>query len=90
VCIGYKEQLIRFWYVRVRVFIVALFEGDEGKLAAVRLLRGYIELLGPHIRVVLHSDVQLRRLSEALTHVLQFDCSLIQIIEERTAGMCSL
>jgi len=61
-------------------------EGDEGKLIAVRLLRGYIELLGPHIVVVIHSDVHLRRLSAALMHVLQFDCSLIQVIEERTTG----
>jgi len=60
--------------------------GDEEKLLSVRLLRGYIGLLGPHIRTVLHSDVHLRRLSAALTHVLQFDCSLIQIIDEHTAG----
>jgi len=61
-------------------------EGDDEKLSSVRLLRGYLELLGPHIRVVLHSDVHLRRLSSALIHVLQFDCSLIHVIEERTHG----
>jgi len=56
----------------------------------IRLLRGYIELLGGHVTTLLHSDVHLRRLSSALCHVLQFDCSLIQIIEERTAGEWSL
>jgi len=66
---------------------VTMFEGDDEKLLAVRLLRGYIELLGSHISAVLRSDVHLRRVSSALTHVLQFDCSLVQIIEERTAGL---
>jgi len=69
--------------------LVTLYEGDEEKLLSVRLLRGYIELIGPHIRTLLHSDVHLRRLSSALMHVLQFDCSPIQIIEERTTGTSS-
>jgi len=60
--------------------------GDDVKLLAVRLLRGYIELLGSHVRTVLRSDVHLHRLSSALVHVLQFDCSLVHIIEDRTAG----
>jgi len=68
------------------VVVVTMCKGDEEKLSSVRLLRGYLELLGPHIRVVLHSNVHLCRLSSALTHVLQFDCSLIHVIEERTHG----
>ena len=63
-----------------------LCTGDEEKLSAVRLLRGYVALLGSHIATLLRSDVHLRRLSSALMHVLQFDCSLIQVIEERSAG----
>ena len=70
--------------------IIGVIEGDDEKLSSVRLLRGYIELLGPHIRNVLRSDVHLRRLSSALIHVLQFDCCLIHIIEQRTAGQCFL
>jgi len=68
------------------VVVSSVCAGDEAKLSTVRLLRGHIELLGAHVTTLVHSDVHLHRLSAALAHVLQFDCSLIQIIEERTAG----
>ena len=67
-----------------------LFEDDDQKLSAVRLLRGYIQLLGSHIDAFLTSDVHIRRLSMALMQVLQFDCMTIEIVQERTAGSCYL
>jgi hypothetical protein len=45
-----------------------------------------VQLLGSQIDVVLQSSVHLQRLSAALVNILQFDCSIIQIIEEKSAG----
>lgn len=64
----------------------AFHTDDAQKLSTVTLLRGYIQLLGSRIDVMLQSSVHLHRLSTALMNILPFDCSIIQIIEERSTG----
>lgn len=68
------------------VVCVIFFVDDAQKLSSIRLLRGYIQLLGSQIDVILLSSVHLQRLSAALCNILQFDCSIIQIIEEKSTG----
>jgi hypothetical protein len=63
-----------------------LYVDDVQKLSSIRLLRGYIQLLGSQIDVILQSSVHLQRLSAAFFNILQFDCSIIQIIEEKSTG----
>nr|XP_056700921.1 TELO2-interacting protein 1 homolog [Euleptes europaea] len=56
---------------------------DQGKLATLNLLVGYLKLLGPKMNVVLRSTSHLQRLSKALMQVLELDMKDIKIVEER-------
>eukprot|EP00062_Callorhinchus_milii_P002858 gi/632939507/ref/XP_007910321.1/ PREDICTED: TELO2-interacting protein 1 homolog [Callorhinchus milii] len=56
---------------------------DQGKLSTLRLLLGYLKLLGYKINVVLNSTAHLRRLSKALLQILEMDVTDVRIVEER-------
>ncbi|XP_048353915.1 LOW QUALITY PROTEIN: TELO2-interacting protein 1 homolog, partial [Sphaerodactylus townsendi] len=58
-------------------------QDDQGKLATLNLLVGYLKLLGPKMNVVLHSASHLQRLSKALMQVLELDVKDVKIVEER-------
>ncbi|XP_005110363.2 TELO2-interacting protein 1 homolog [Aplysia californica] len=56
---------------------------EEEKPAIIRLLRGYLTLLGTDVRTVLLSQAHLKRVCLALVNSLELDTSDIQILEER-------
>ncbi|XP_015278291.1 PREDICTED: TELO2-interacting protein 1 homolog isoform X2 [Gekko japonicus] len=58
-------------------------QDDQGKVATLNLLVGYLKLLGPRVNVVLHSASHLQRLSKALVQVLEMDAKDVKIVEER-------
>lgn len=64
-----------------------IMDPDDGKkLSCVRLLGGYIKVLGFRINVLLRSDVHLRRFSQALMRVLEFDCFAVHFVQEMASG----
>ncbi|KAK6177026.1 hypothetical protein SNE40_015216 [Patella caerulea] len=60
---------------------------EDGKLAIVNLLNGYLTLLGPDINQVFKSIAHLRRLSLSLIQALEFDCTDIRIIEHKSQSI---
>jgi len=56
---------------------------DTSTLHALRLFAGYIQLLGPHVKVVVSSVSHLTRISTVLTSLLELDCASIHLIAER-------
>ncbi|KAL3861032.1 hypothetical protein ACJMK2_007123 [Sinanodonta woodiana] len=57
---------------------------EEQKLSILKLLAGYLTLLGSKVKSLLLSQPHLKRLSLALVQTLEIDCSDIKIVEERT------
>ncbi|KAM4032935.1 TELO2-interacting protein 1 homolog [Anomaloglossus baeobatrachus] len=58
-------------------------QDDQGKLHTLKLLHGYLQLLGPALNVTLHSPVHLQRLSFALLQTLELDLCSVKVVEER-------
>nr|XP_014351079.1 PREDICTED: TELO2-interacting protein 1 homolog isoform X2 [Latimeria chalumnae] len=58
-------------------------QDDQSKLSTLKLLLGYLKLLGPRISSVLTSAIHLERLSKALMQVLELDVTDVKIVEER-------
>lgn len=61
-------------------------QDDQGKVATLNLLLGYLKLLGPQVNVVLNSASHLQRLSKALMQVLELDVKNVKIVEEKQWG----
>jgi hypothetical protein len=58
--------------------------GDDAVTArSMRLLAGYIKVLGPQVKVVVNSPAHLAKLATALVLVLELDTSDIRLIAER-------
>ncbi|XP_052824951.1 TELO2-interacting protein 1 homolog isoform X2 [Octopus bimaculoides] len=55
---------------------------DAQKLDLIKILSGYLKILGKNINNMLNSYPHLKRFSLALVQVLEFDCSNIKIVEE--------
>lgn len=58
-------------------------EDDAAILRSMRLMAGYIRLLGPQVRVLLRSTDHMSRLSAALLQVLELDGTDLRLIAER-------
>ncbi|XP_071968182.1 TELO2-interacting protein 1 homolog isoform X2 [Engystomops pustulosus] len=58
-------------------------QDDEGKLQTLALLLGYLQLLGPRLKLTFHSPAHLQRLSSALLQTLELDLCSIKVVEER-------
>ncbi|XP_063003548.1 TELO2-interacting protein 1 homolog [Elgaria multicarinata webbii] len=61
-------------------------QDDQGKVATLNLLLGYLKLLGPKVNVVLRSAPHLQRLSKALMQVLELEVKDVKVVEERRLG----
>ncbi|XP_070797961.1 TELO2-interacting protein 1 homolog [Pituophis catenifer annectens] len=59
-------------------------QNDQGKMATLNLVLGYLKLLGPKVSVVLHSATHLQRLSKALVQVLELEVKDVKVVEERS------
>ncbi|XP_058033159.1 TELO2-interacting protein 1 homolog isoform X2 [Ahaetulla prasina] len=59
-------------------------QNDQGKMATLNLVLGYLKLLGPKVSVVLHSASHLQRLSKALMQVLELEVKDVKVVEERS------
>ncbi|ETE61822.1 TEL2-interacting protein 1-like protein, partial [Ophiophagus hannah] len=59
-------------------------QNDQGKIATLNLVLGYLKLLGPKVSVVLHSASHLQRLSKALMQVLELEAKDVKVVEERS------
>ncbi|XP_070600431.1 TELO2-interacting protein 1 homolog isoform X5 [Erythrolamprus reginae] len=59
-------------------------QNDQGKMATLNLILGYLKLLGPKVSVVLHSASHLQRLSKALMQVLELEVKDVKVVEERS------
>ncbi|XP_064639094.1 TELO2-interacting protein 1 homolog isoform X2 [Lineus longissimus] len=62
---------------------------DEEKLKTVRLLSGYLKILGPNMSDMFNSCSHIRRLGWSLMQVVELSCGDLNIVEERTANMDS-
>ena len=60
-----------------------LRQSDNEKLATLRLLAGYIKLLGPQMASLVNSHTHLSTLLQALLTTLQLDTSDLALMEER-------
>ncbi|KAM6458047.1 TELO2-interacting protein 1 homolog isoform 2-T2 [Liasis olivaceus] len=58
-------------------------QNDQGKMATLNLVYGYLKLLGPKVNMVLNSTSHLQRLSKALMQILELDVRDVKIVEER-------
>ncbi|XP_063152865.1 TELO2-interacting protein 1 homolog [Candoia aspera] len=58
-------------------------QNDQGKIATLNLVHGYLQLLAPKVNMVLNSTSHLQRLSKALMQVLELDVKDVKIVEER-------
>ncbi|KAG9473934.1 TELO2-interacting protein 1 homolog [Eleutherodactylus coqui] len=58
-------------------------QDDQGKLRTLALFLGYLQLLGPRLKFILHSPAHLQRLSSALLQTLELDLCSVKIVEKR-------
>lgn len=56
---------------------------EQKKLHTLRVIVGYLHLLGGNVKTVLNSGHLLKRISQALVQVLEFDLSDIKIVERK-------
>uniref|UniRef100_A0A670ZLC3 TELO2 interacting protein 1 n=1 Tax=Pseudonaja textilis TaxID=8673 RepID=A0A670ZLC3_PSETE len=61
-------------------------QNDQGKIATLNLVLGYLKLLGPKVSVVLHSASHLQRLSKALMQVLELEAKDVKVVEENSCA----
>lgn len=57
---------------------------DDQKLSLIKIISGYLKILGPNMNSLLHSYSHLKRFSLALIQALEMDCSSVKIVEEQT------
>lgn len=68
---------------------------DDGqKLSLIKIISGYLKILGTNVKSLLYSYSHLKRFSLALIQILELDCSNVKIVEEQTTilghGACAI
>ncbi|CAE1231881.1 TTI1 [Acanthosepion pharaonis] len=64
--------------------IVVNEQDDDQKLSLIKIISGYLKILGPNMNSLLYSYSHLKRFSLALIQTLEMDCSSVKIVEEQT------